>query len=94
VGRYLKSWSVRAKFLSRDIEQCSLLSMLCNTFVSHFLATGLPLQTQCFMQDGARPHTANVFLDFLYHNFDNHVISNRFPDHFSYGQKWPRVVLF
>jgi hypothetical protein len=35
-------------------------SMLRNTFVPHLLVIGLPLQTQWFMQNGARPHTANV----------------------------------
>jgi hypothetical protein len=35
------------------------LSMLRNTFVP-LLATGFPLHTQWFMQDGARTHTANV----------------------------------
>jgi hypothetical protein len=29
------------------------------------IATGLLINTQWFMQDGARPHTANVVLDFL-----------------------------
>jgi hypothetical protein len=41
------------------------------------------------MQDGARPHTANVVLDFLHDTFDLHVISNRFPDRFACGQNWP-----
>jgi hypothetical protein len=47
------------------------LSMLRNTFVPHLLATCLPLQTQWFMQDGARPHTANVVLGFLHDIFDS-----------------------
>jgi hypothetical protein len=64
------------------------LSMLGNTFVPPFLATGLPLQTQRFMQDGARPHTANV-LDFLHDIFDSRFISNRFADRFACGQNWP-----
>jgi hypothetical protein len=41
------------------------------------------------MQDGARPHTANVVLDFLHDIFDSHVISNRFPDRFACAQNWP-----
>jgi hypothetical protein len=41
------------------------------------------------MQDGARPHTANVVSDFLPVTFDSHVISNEFPDRFTCGQKWP-----
>jgi hypothetical protein len=63
--------------------------MLRNTFVPYFLATGLSLQTQWFMQDGARLHTANVVLDILHDTFNLHVISNQFPDHFTCGQNWP-----
>jgi hypothetical protein len=48
-----------------------LFKQVGNTFVPHFIATGLPLQTQWFMQDGARPHTANVILDFLHDTFDS-----------------------
>jgi hypothetical protein len=56
--------------------------MLRNTFVPHLLATGY----LWFMQDGARPHTANVVLDFL---LDFHVITNWCPDRFTCGQNWP-----
>jgi hypothetical protein len=59
------------------------LSMLRNTSMPHLLATGLPLQTQWFMRDEARPHTANVVLDFLRDTFDSHVVSNKFPDRFA-----------
>jgi hypothetical protein len=45
--------------------------MLRNIFVPHLLATGLPLQTQWFMQDEARPHTANIVLDVLHDTFDS-----------------------
>jgi hypothetical protein len=41
------------------------------------------------MRDGARPHTANVVLDFLHDMFDSRVISNQFPDRFACGQNWP-----
>jgi hypothetical protein len=68
-------------------ERC--LRVLRNTSVPHLLATGLPLQTQWFMQDGARPHTVNVVLDFLQDAFDSRVISNRFPDRFASRQNWP-----
>jgi hypothetical protein len=57
--------------------------------VPHLLATGLLLPIQWFMQDAARPPTANVVLDFLHDNFDSHVISNRLPDRFACGQIWP-----
>jgi hypothetical protein len=65
------------------------LSLLRNTSAPHLLATALPLQTQWFMHDGARPHTANVVLDFLHDNFDSRVIPNRFSDGFACGQNWP-----
>jgi hypothetical protein len=63
--------------------------MLRNTLVPHLLATGFPLQTQWFVQDGARQHTVTVVLDFLHDTFDLHVISNRVPDCFACGQNWP-----
>jgi hypothetical protein len=65
------------------------LSMLCNTSVPLLLATGLPLQIPWFMQDGARPHRANIVLGFLHDIFDSRVISNRTPDRFSCGQNCP-----
>jgi hypothetical protein len=41
------------------------------------------------MQDGARPYTADVVLDFLRDTFNSHVISNQFPDHFTCGENCP-----
>jgi len=52
-----------------------------NSFIPHLLATGLPIHTQWFMQDGARPYTANVVLDFLYETFNLRVMSHQFPEH-------------
>jgi hypothetical protein len=49
-------------FFEEAVNSDGYLSMLHNTFVPHFLAIGLPLQTQWFMQEGARPHIANVTL--------------------------------
>jgi hypothetical protein len=63
-------------FFEETVNNERYLSMLHNIFVSHLLATGLLLQTQWFMQDIARPHTANVVLDFLHDTFDLRVISN------------------
>jgi hypothetical protein len=42
------------------------------------------------MLHGARPYTPNVVLDFLHDTFNLHVISNRFPERFEFGQNWPR----
>jgi hypothetical protein len=47
-------------FFEETMSSECYLSMLHNTFVSHLLATGLPLQTQWFMHDGARPHTQQM----------------------------------
>jgi hypothetical protein len=47
-------------FFEETVNSEQYLSMLHNTFVPHLLATGLLLQTQWFMQNGVRPHTANV----------------------------------
>jgi hypothetical protein len=63
-------------FFEETVNSECYLSMLCNTFVLHLLVTGLPLQTQWFMDDGARQHTANVVVDFLRDPFDLSVISN------------------
>jgi hypothetical protein len=76
-------------FFEETVNSERYLSKLCNTFVPHLLATGLPLQTQWFMQDGAWPHTVNIVLDFLHDNFDSRVISNRFPNRFACGQNLP-----
>jgi hypothetical protein len=57
-------------FFEETVISVCCLSILFNTFVSHLFAIGLLLQTQWFMQDGARLHTANVVLDFLHDIFD------------------------
>jgi hypothetical protein len=49
-------------FFEETVNSKHYLSLLCKTFVPHLLATGLPLQTQWFMLDGARPYKANVVL--------------------------------
>ena len=41
------------------------------------------------MQDGARPYTANVLLDFLYETFNLRVMSHRFPERHEGGKLWP-----
>ena len=44
------------------------------------------------MQDGARPHTANVVLDFLYETFNFRVMSHRFPERHE-GGKLARILI-
>jgi hypothetical protein len=56
-------------FFEETVNSEHYLSMWCNTYVPHLLAAGLQLQTQWFMQDGARLHTVNVGLDFLHDTF-------------------------
>jgi hypothetical protein len=80
---------LRPIFFEETVNSERYLSVLRNTSVPRLLATGLPLQTQWFMQDGARPHTANVVLVFLRDIFDSLVISNQCPDRFKCGQNWP-----
>jgi hypothetical protein len=63
-------------FFEETVNSERYLSMLCNTFAPHLIVIGLPLQTQWFMQDGARPHTENAVPDFLHDTFNLHVISN------------------
>jgi hypothetical protein len=76
-------------FFEETMNSERYLSMLRNTFVPHILVTGLFLQTEWFMQDGDRSHTANVVLDFLQDTFDWRVILNRLPDRFCMWKNWP-----
>jgi hypothetical protein len=76
-------------FCEETVNSERYLSMLRNTFVPHLLVTSLPLQSQCFMQDGARPQAANVVLDFLHDTLDSRVVWNRFPGRFACGQNRP-----
>ena len=62
--------------------------MLENSFIPHLLATGLPIHTQWFMQDGAHPHIANMVLDFLYEMFNFCVMSHQFPECHESGKLW------
>jgi hypothetical protein len=84
VGRQLKPWACRDNSLWRDSEQWALFK-----HGSQLPAACLLLQTQWFMQDGARPHTANVVLNFLRDIFDSGVIWNRFPNRFACEQNCP-----
>jgi hypothetical protein len=76
-------------FFDQTVNSERYLSMLRNNFVPQLIATGLPLNIQWFMQDGATPHTANTVLDFLHENFGPCVISHRYPDRHACRQLWP-----
>jgi hypothetical protein len=88
VGCHLKSWTARANFLWRDIEQWVLFKHVVQYICASPSCYRFALQTEWFMQYGNRPHTANV-LDFLHVTLDLHVISNWFPDRSSCGQNSP-----
>ena len=75
-------------FFEQTVNSERYLNMLRNNFVPQLLAKGFQLENEWFMQDGARPHTANVVLDFLHETFNANVISNRFPNRFACGQNW------
>ena len=62
-------------FFEEIVNSERYLSMLCNNFIRQLLATALPFSTQWFMEDGARPHTENIVLNFLHEHFDMRVIS-------------------
>ena len=49
----------------------------------------VPMRVQWFQQDGATPHTTDEVLTFLHRHFNRRVISNRYPDLFNAGLKWP-----
>lgn len=46
------------------------------------------LKNSWFMQDGARPHTAVVVLNYLKRIFNDRVISNRYPEVCDMGLEW------
>jgi hypothetical protein len=89
VGCQIKPWNNQAIFFYYMVKSDHYLAVLHNNFMLQLTATGLPTNTQWFMQDGARPHTANVVLDFLYVTFGPRVISHRFPGCHDCGQVWP-----
>lgn len=57
------------------------------------LVTDLPINTQCFMQDGSTPHTSNFVLDLLNSVFEHRVISNLCPGHHNRGFFWSPLSL-
>jgi len=76
-------------FFNETVNAERYLDVLGNSFVPHLIATGLPFDTQWFMQDGATPHTANAVLDVLHETFGPRVISHRYPARHGRGQSWP-----
>jgi hypothetical protein len=63
-------------FFDQTVNSEHYLSMLRNSFVPQLIATGLPLNTQWYMQDEAILQTANVVSDFLHDTFGPSVISH------------------
>jgi hypothetical protein len=80
------SWTVwhNIEGLFKDVAQYFFTSPSCYRFV---------VTESVFHAGGARPHTANVVLDFLHDTFDLCVIWNRFPDRFAWDRTGPWIVL-
>jgi hypothetical protein len=74
-------------FFEETVKSELHVSMLHNAFVSHLLATSLPLQTQQFMKDGTGLHTQRM-LFWTFRILPTHVTSNRFSNHFAHRQNW------
>lgn len=68
---------IEPMFFENTVNSQRYLDMLRNDFLSKFLASELPIDTQRFVQNGATLHADNVVLDFLNSLFGNSVISNR-----------------
>jgi hypothetical protein len=88
VDRNFNPWNRGLFFFVDTVTKEQYKDMLGNSFILHLLATGFPIHTQWFLQDGARPHTANVVLDFLYETFNFRVMSHRFPECHEGGKLW------
>jgi hypothetical protein len=54
--------------------------------VPQFITTGLPLDTEWFINDGVTPHTANIASAFLHDTFDSRVISHTHTTHHRLGE--------
>ncbi|KAJ4441976.1 hypothetical protein ANN_11840 [Periplaneta americana] len=76
-------------FFEETVNQVRYKIMLKSSFIAHLMAKDLPMETQWFMQDGARPHTANTVLDYLHEMFDLRVMSHRFPEQHGCDKMWP-----
>jgi hypothetical protein len=72
-------------------ENDSIISSLCmaTVVVPQLLATWIPMRTQRFMQDGARPHTVNVVPDCLHGTFGNKLMSYLFTQHHVWSHVGP-----
>lgn len=79
---------MRLVFFDQIVNSDYYLSMLHISSVLQLITTGLPFNTQWFMQDGTTPHTENVILDFLHDTFGLYMISHRYPAYHGCGRKW------
>lgn len=65
-------------FIMRD-ETVNSQNHLQKSFVPKLRRMGI-LKTSWFMQDGARPHTANIVLAYLKRTFGEKIFSSRYPE--------------
>lgn len=86
----LSSKGIIEVILHQNVTSQSYITLLENDFIPALIGIGDNcLNEDWFMQDGARPHTANVVLDYLNEFFGNRIISNRYPERFNSGFNWP-----
>lgn len=75
-------------FIKGSVTGESYLSLLQEEFITK-VQENRDFGQMWFMQDGARPHTTNQNLTYLYGKFSDRVISNRFPEVLNAGIEWP-----
>jgi len=78
-------------FLNETVNCEWYLHMLQND-LPPFMANGLPLHTEWYMQEGVTPLIAKTVLH-LNTVFGPHIMSNCYPDRHNCGNFWPRVSL-
>lgn len=88
IRRFLHSVpGIYITFFDETVNSVNYLEMLEGEFIP-FLRNNNILDETYFMQDGAKPHTSNVLMDYLNENFEERVISGRYRERFGYGLSW------
>lgn len=82
------SKGIHSVVVRENVNSERYLNLLQNQFLPYLEETN-ELDNAYFMQDGARPHTAHIVLDFLEEIFDERVISNLYPERYRKGFSWP-----
>lgn len=84
----MSSKGIHFQVLHENVTSISYMDLLRTWFIPYLQESG-EIDNAFFMQDGARPHTANMVLAYLCEVFDERVISNRYPEVFQKGFSWP-----